>query len=107
MTATLAAQQPEVTMPRYVVQRTFPDGLAIPTTDDGARSCLAVIENNAVDNVTWVTSYVSTDRTRTHCIYDAASPEAIRKAAVANGLPVDSITEVQVLDPYFYTGPTS
>jgi hypothetical protein len=94
-------------MPRSVVQRTFPDGLAIPTTHDGARSCLAVIENNAEEHVTWVTSYVSVDRTRTHCIYDAASPESIRTAAAANGLPVDSITEVRVLDPYFYTGPTS
>jgi hypothetical protein len=30
------------------------------------------------------------------------SPEAIRKTAQANGLPVDQITEVRVLDPYFY-----
>jgi hypothetical protein len=31
-----------------------------------------------------------------------APPEAIRKAAEVNGLPVDQITEVTVLDPYFY-----
>ncbi len=94
-------------MPRYVVQRTFPGGLAIPTTDGGAKACLAVIESNAEEAVTWVTSYVSVDRTTTHCIYDGPSPEAIERAAVANGLPLDSVTEVRVLDPYFYTGPAS
>ena len=45
---------------------------------------------------------VSPDRTRTFCIYDGPSVESIRSAARRNGLPVDSITEVQVLDPYFY-----
>jgi hypothetical protein len=37
------------------------------------------------------------------CVYDAPSPEAIRRAAERNGLPVDRITRVTVLDPYFYT----
>jgi hypothetical protein len=96
-----------MTMPRYVVQRTFPDGLAIPTTLDGAESCLGVIETNAEEDVTWVTSYVSVDGTKTYCIYDAPSPESVQRAATANGLPVDSIAEVRVLDPYFYTGPTT
>jgi hypothetical protein len=92
----------EGAVPRYVVQRTFPEGLAIPTTSDGIKACLRVVENNAEEQVTWVTSYVSTDRTRTFCIYDGPSPEAIQRAATANGLPVDSIAEVRVLDPYFY-----
>jgi hypothetical protein len=95
------------TVPRFVVQRTFPEGLSIPTTEDGASTCLAVIENNAEEAVTWVTSYVSVDRTKTYCIYDGPSPESIGRAAVANGLPVDSVAEVRVLDPYFYTGPLS
>jgi hypothetical protein len=97
----------EMSMPRYVVQRTFPDGLAIPTTLDGAKSCLAMVENNAEEDVTWVTSYVSVDRTKSYCICEAASPESISRAATANGLPVDSISEVRVLDPYFYTGPAT
>ena len=92
-------------MPRYLVQRTFPDGLPIPSTPDGAKACLAVIENNAEEAVTWVTSYASTDGTKTFCIYDGPSQEAIDRAAVANGLPIDSIAEVRVLDPYFWTGP--
>ena len=39
-------------------------------------------------------------------MYDAPNPEAIRRAAERNGLPVDRITRVTVLDPYFYTPST-
>ena len=91
-------------MRRFIVQRTFPDGLEIPTTDQGAKTCLAVVENNAEENVTWVTSYVTVDKTKTYCVYDGPSIAAIQRAAAANGLPIDSISEVRVLDPYFYTG---
>lgn len=88
-------------MPRYLVERMFPDGLAIPADSQGSHVCLAVIGNNTVDNVTWVHSYVTGDKKKTFCIYDAPSPEAIRSAANRNSLPVERITEVRVLDPYF------
>jgi hypothetical protein len=52
--------------------------------------------------VTWVHSYVTPDKKKTFCIYDAPMPEAIHMAAKRNNLPVDSITQVNVLDPYFY-----
>lgn len=89
-------------MPRYVIERTFPDGLAIPVDDQGADICLTVVGNNLQGDVTWVHSYVSGDKKKTFCVYDAPSPEAIRQAAQRNGLPVDRITQVFVLDPYFY-----
>ena len=89
-------------MPRYMVERTFPDGLKIPMNDDGAQMCQLVVMNNAEDGVTWIHSYVSVDGKKTFCVYDAPSPEAIRSAANRNNLPVDRIGEVRVLDPYFY-----
>jgi hypothetical protein len=89
-------------MPRYVIERTFPQGLGIPITDDGAAACMGVVEKNGELGVTWVLSYVSEDKTKTFCVYDGPSPEAIRKAAERNGLPIDHITRVSVLDPYFY-----
>ena len=89
-------------MPRYLVERTFPDGLNIPVTDAGAEAVLKVVAINAQDGVTWVHSYVSEDKTKTFCVYDGPTPEAIRKVAERNGLPVNRITEVSVLDPYFY-----
>jgi Protein of unknown function (DUF4242) len=89
-------------MPRYLVQRTFAEGLAIPADDAGAATCATVVKGNLGHDVTWVHSYVSTDKTVTYCIYDGPSPDAIRAAAETNGLPVDRVTEVSVLDPYFY-----
>jgi hypothetical protein len=52
--------------------------------------------------VTWLHSYVTEDRRKTFCVYDGPNPEAIRRTASRNGLPVDSITAIRVLDPYFY-----
>jgi hypothetical protein len=89
-------------MPRYLVERTFLGGLAIPVTDEGAKVCMNVVGNNLADGVTWVHSYVSEDKQKTFCIYDAPNPEAIRRVAEKNKLPVDKITQVSVLDPYFY-----
>lgn len=89
-------------MPRYIVERTFPDGLAIPMTDEGAKGCARIVDINARLGVTWVHSYVSEDKRKTYCVYDAPSPQAIREAAGKLGLPVDSITQVSALDPYFY-----
>lgn len=89
-------------MSRYLVERTFTDGLAVSADEDGAQALRDVIEGNAEHGVTWVHSYVTPDRATTYCVYDAASPEAIRVAAQATGLPIDRITEVRVLDPYFF-----
>lgn len=89
-------------MARYVIQRTFPDGLDIGNDAAGAELVGGVIEKNATEGVTWLHSYVSADRTATFCVYDGPSPEAVRAAADCNGLPTDSITEVSVLDPYAY-----
>ena len=89
-------------MPRYMVERTFAEGLHIPSDSQGAQALRGVVERNAGEGVTWVHSYVTPDKTRSFCVYDAPSPEAIRKTAELNGVPVDAIHEVQVLDPYFY-----
>ncbi len=89
-------------LPRYLIERSFPNGLHIPVNEEGAQICCTVIKNNAEELVTWIHSYVTTDKTKTYCIYDGPNPDAVRRAAQVNGLPIDSITEVSVLDPYFY-----
>jgi hypothetical protein len=89
-------------MPRYMVERTFPQGLEVPLTLEGAVVCQTVVANNAAAGVTWVHSYVSDDHKKTFCVYDGPDPEEIRLTAEKNALPVDRITRVSVLDPYFY-----
>jgi len=87
-------------MPRYVIERTFVEGLHLRSDEAGADAARVVVERNTDEGVTWLHSYVSDDGTRTYCVYDGPSPEAIRRAARANALPVDRITEIRVLDPY-------
>lgn len=89
-------------MPRYMVERTFPQGLEIPVTAEGADACADVVGRNAELGVTWLHSYVSDDKTKTFCIYDGPDPEAIRRAAQNNSLPIERITRVSILAPYFY-----
>ena len=90
-------------MPRYMVQRTFPEGLHIPVMDGGVELCRGVVERNAEESVTWISSFVSEDKSKSFCLYDGPSPEAIRKVARRNDLPVERITQVSVFDPYFYS----
>jgi hypothetical protein len=71
----------------------------------GAQTCSIVVGKNAANGVTWVHSYVSADKKKTYCVYDGPSEAAIRTAAEENGLPVDSVIPVSVLDPYFYHSP--
>jgi hypothetical protein len=44
--------------------------------------------------VRWLYSFLSIDKRKTYCLYDAPSPEAIRSAATRAGLPADVIVEV-------------
>jgi hypothetical protein len=90
-------------VPRYLIERTFPGGLRVAIDERGRKTVASVVQTNADGGVTWLHSYVSDDLERTYCVYDGPNPEALRRAAQRNGLPVDSITEVRVLDPYFYT----
>jgi hypothetical protein len=102
--ATRPRGRKDTTMPRYLIERTFADSLRFPIDGTGRKAAAGIIARNIEQDVTWVHSYVTADDQKTWCVYDGPSPEAIRAAAERNGLPVDSITEVQVLDPYFYGG---
>jgi len=95
-------EKKKIVIKRYLVERSFPDRLEIPVNIEGSKICLNVVSTNAEDNVIWTHSYVTKDKKKTFCIYDAPSPDAIRKAAKNNGLPIDNIVEVSVLNPYFY-----
>ena len=88
-------------MQRYLVERSFPEGVKLSVNHE-AGMCQIIVLNNVEDGVTWIHSYVSDDGKKSYCIYDAPSPEAIRRAARRNNLPVDRITEVRILDPYFH-----
>ena len=81
-------------MPMFLIERQFADVLEL----DGA-VVAGVQRINADVGVNWVYSFLSADRKKTYCLYEAPSAEAIREAARRNGLPADSVIEVSQLRP--------
>ena len=90
---------PNAAVHRFMVERSFPPG-ALAGLDAATKE--KVNAKNASVGVRWLRSYANADKTKTFCIYDGPSPEAIHAAAGSTGLPVDSVSQVSVLDPYFY-----
>jgi hypothetical protein len=76
-------------VPIFMVERAFAEELE-PTLDlaDGINRI------NAEAGVRWLYSFLSADKRKTYCLYEAPSPEAIRTAAARAGLPADVIVEV-------------
>ena len=66
----------EGNMPRYLVERSITDGLHIPMDAIGAKTCAEVVATNLYYGVTWIHSYVTPDKTKTYCIYDAPQPRS-------------------------------
>ena len=81
-------------MPMFLIERQFSDVLEL----DGA-VVAGVQRINADVGVNWVYSFLSADRKKTYCLYEAPSVEAIREAARRNGLPADSVIEVSQVRP--------
>ena len=77
-------------MPLFVIERSFAEQLEL-TGDD----VKLIEEINADEGVRWLFSFLSADRRRTYCLYEAPSADAIRAAARRGDIPVDSVVEVQ------------
>ncbi len=89
-------------MPRYLVERRFLDGVNA-VLGEGSMSRIAAANRYA--EVAWLCSYVTDDGKTMLCLYEADSPEAVRKAARRAELPVTVIHRVSVLDPYGFVAP--
>ena len=84
-------------MPTYVIERSFAEQLDL-THDD-----VTVIEEaNAEEGVRWLFSFLSADRRRSYCLYEAPSAEAIMAAARRAGIPADSVVEVSRISADMY-----
>ncbi len=76
-------------MPLYMIERTFAEQLDL--TDQDVK---LIEEINADEGVRWLFSFLTADRRRTYCLYEAPSPEAIIASAQRAGIPADAIVEV-------------
>jgi hypothetical protein len=83
-------------MPLYMIERGFAEQLELSDED------VRLIEDiNGDEGVRWLFSFLSADRRRTYCLYEAPSPEAILAAARRADVPADEIVEVDAGTPQF------
>ena len=76
-------------MPLFIIERNFAEQLDL--SDDAV---VAVSKINGEIGVNWVFSFLSADKRKTYCLYEAKDPEAIREAARRANVPADNIVEV-------------
>lgn len=86
-------------MPVFMIERNFADQLSV-SADDAEN----IKRINGEVGVQWLISFLSADKRKTYCLYEASSPEAIREAARRVGVPADVIIEVGELRPSGETG---
>jgi Protein of unknown function (DUF4242) len=77
-------------VPLFVIERTFAEQLELTGND-----VRLIEEINADEGVRWLFSFLSADRRRTYCLYEAPSAAAIMAAAQRADIPADSIVEVE------------
>ena len=81
-------------MPLFMIERAFAEQLEL--TDDDVN---LIEEINADEGVRWLFSFLSADRRRTYCLYEAPSPDAILAAAERAKIPADAVVEVSPASP--------
>jgi hypothetical protein len=85
-------------MPRYMIERNFAEQLEV--TGEAA-SNVKLINNE--EGIEWLFSFLSADKKKTYCLYEAPNAEAIRAAARRANLPADVIIEVSDLRPEMFS----
>lgn len=76
-------------MPLYIIERSFAEQLDLADED-----VVAISKINGDVGVNWLFSFLSADKRKTYCLYEARDPESIREAARRAGVPADKIVEV-------------
>ena len=81
-------------MPLFLIERNFAEKLEL--NHDGVS---AISKINGEEGVNWLFSFLSADKRKSYCLYEAANPEAIREAARRADVPADVIIEVSQFRP--------
>lgn len=76
-------------MPIFMVERNYAAVL-----EPNIEAADGINRINAEEGVRWLYSFLSADKRKTYCLYEAPSPEAIRTAAARAGLPADVVVEM-------------
>jgi hypothetical protein len=88
-------------MPRFMIERNFAEQLEVT-----GESAATVKRINDEEGVEWLFSFLSADKKKTYCLYEAPNADAIRAAARRADLPADVIIEVSDLRPEMFNQET-
>lgn len=84
-------------MPRFMIERNFAEKLEM--TKEGTERVNLI---NDEEGVKWLLTFLSADKRKTYCLYEAESVEAIRNAARRNDIPADVIIQVDEITPAMF-----
>jgi hypothetical protein len=85
----LLRERGAIAVPIFMVERRFADDL-----EASADVADRINRINEEEGVRWLYSFLSADKRKTYCLYEAPFAEAIRKAAARAGLPADAVVEI-------------
>lgn len=82
-------EQGVVAMPVFLIERRFAEDI-----EASAEVADRINRINDEEGVRWLYSFLSADKRKTYCLYEAPFADAIRRAAVRAGLPADVVIEI-------------
>jgi hypothetical protein len=86
-------------MPRFIIERNFAEKLELATWKEGNDRIERI---NDAEGVKWIFSFLSADKRKTYCLYEASDADAIRRAAARANIPADVITMVDEVNPAMF-----
>jgi hypothetical protein len=84
-------------MPLFIIERNFAEQIEL--TRDQASNIILI---NEEEGVNWLFSFLSADKKKSYCLYEAPSAEAIREAARRANIPADVIIAVSEMRPEMF-----
>ena len=83
-------------MPLFLIERNFAEQLEVNRDD-----VLQVTQVNAYVGIQWLFSFLSADKKKTYCLYEAPNAEAIREAALRLNIPAGTVASPLRLNAAF------
>ena len=86
-------------MPKFIIERNFAEKLELAAWKEGNDRVERI---NDEEGVKWIFSFLSADKRKTYCLYEAPNADAIRNAAARANIPADVITMVDEVNPAMF-----
>lgn len=81
-------------MPLYVIERELAEKIQLSELGVGSR------EAQDLDaGLRWLFSFLSADRLRSYCLFEAPDAEVVRRVVRRSGFGDDAVVEVERIDP--------